>query len=90
MILPFLSRPLLAACLALASAVPAGAQTVAEVQVTPETLTLAVGGRQTLFATAYDRQGKEMDIPAEMRDAVDNAANALMESAAEGDATKQR
>lgn len=34
---------------------------------------------------AYDRQGKEMEIPAEMRDAVDNAANALMESAAEGD-----
>ena len=57
MILPSLSRLLLAAGLALASAVSARAQTVAEVQVTPETLTLAVGGRQTLFATAYDRQG---------------------------------
>ena len=30
---------------------------MAEVQVTPETMTLAVGERQTLFATAYDRQG---------------------------------
>ena len=36
---------------------PLRAQTVAEVQVTPETMTLAVGERQTLFATAYDRQG---------------------------------
>jgi uncharacterized protein YjdB len=56
-ILPSFSRLLLAAGLALASAVSARAQTVAEVQVTPETLTLAVGGKQTLFATAYDRQG---------------------------------
>jgi uncharacterized protein YjdB len=54
---PCLSRLLLAGGLALASAVSARAQTVAEVQVTPETLTLTVGGRQTLFATAYDRQG---------------------------------
>jgi hypothetical protein len=52
-----LSRLLLAAGLALASAVSARAQTVTEVQVTPETLTLAVGGKQRLFATAYDRQG---------------------------------
>ena len=37
--------------------VTARAQSVAEVQVTPETLTLTVGGRQRLFATAYDRQG---------------------------------
>jgi Tol biopolymer transport system component/uncharacterized protein YjdB len=36
---------------------PLRAQTVAEVQVTPETMTLGVGERQTLFATAYDRQG---------------------------------
>jgi hypothetical protein len=56
-ILPSFSRLLLAAGLALASAVSARAQTVAEVQVTPETLTLDVGGKQTLFATAYDRQG---------------------------------
>jgi uncharacterized protein YjdB len=55
--LPSLSRFLLAAGLALASAASARAQTVAEVQVTPETLTLTVGGKQTLFATAYDRQG---------------------------------
>jgi Tol biopolymer transport system component/uncharacterized protein YjdB len=54
---PSLSRLLLAAGLALASAVSARAQTVAEVQITPETLTLAVGGKQRLFATAYDRQG---------------------------------
>ncbi|HEX2218872.1 MAG TPA: Ig-like domain-containing protein, partial [Gemmatimonadales bacterium] len=40
-----------------AIAAPAPAQTVAEVQVTPETMTLAVGARQPLFATAYDRQG---------------------------------
>lgn len=33
------------------------AQTVTEVQVTPETMTLGVGQRQPLFATAYDRQG---------------------------------
>jgi hypothetical protein len=40
-----------------AIAAPAPAQTAAEVQVTPETMTLAVGARQSLFATAYDRQG---------------------------------
>jgi hypothetical protein len=39
------------------SAAPARAQTAAEVQITPETMTLGVGQRQTLFATAYDRQG---------------------------------
>jgi uncharacterized protein YjdB len=32
-------------------------QTAAEVQITPETVTLGVGQRQALFATAYDRQG---------------------------------
>src|SRR5919197_3017061 len=36
---------------------PARAQSVAEVQVTPETMTLAVGQRQPIFAAAYDRQG---------------------------------
>jgi len=41
----------------LALATPLRAQTVAEVQVTPETMTLGVGQRQALFATAYDRQG---------------------------------
>ncbi|HEU5041735.1 MAG TPA: Ig-like domain-containing protein, partial [Gemmatimonadales bacterium] len=39
------------------AAAPLGAQGVAEVQVTPETMTLGVGARQTLFAAAYDRQG---------------------------------
>jgi hypothetical protein len=41
----------------LAVAAPLCAQTVAELQVTPETMTLGVGERQTIFATAYDRQG---------------------------------
>jgi uncharacterized protein YjdB len=54
---PPIGRLLLAAGLALTPVVSPRAQTVAEVQVTPETLTLAVGGKQTLFATAYDRQG---------------------------------
>ncbi len=48
---------LLAGMCALALAGPLSAQTVAELQVTPETMTLGVGQRQTLFATAYDRQG---------------------------------
>jgi hypothetical protein len=38
-------------------AAPLHAQTVAEVQVTPETMTLGLGQRQTIFATAYDRNG---------------------------------
>jgi Tol biopolymer transport system component len=37
--------------------VPLAAQTVSEVQVTPETMTLGVGQKQPIFATAYDRQG---------------------------------
>jgi uncharacterized protein YjdB len=36
---------------------PSVAQTVTEVQVTPETMTMAVGQRQPIFAAAYDRQG---------------------------------
>jgi uncharacterized protein YjdB len=48
---------LVVAGLGLAPLVPARAQAVTEVQVTPETLTLRAGGRQRLFATAYDRQG---------------------------------
>ena len=36
---------------------PAAAQTVSEVQVTPETMTLGVGQKQPIFATAYDRHG---------------------------------
>ena len=49
------------ACLG-ATAVPArlAAQSVSEVQVTPETMTLAVGQKQPIFATAYDRQGNLM------------------------------
>src|SRR6476469_3710915 len=43
--------------LAAGLAAPLQAQTVSEVQVTPETMTLAVGQRQPIFATAYDRQG---------------------------------
>jgi uncharacterized protein YjdB len=48
-ILPFLAAGLLAGS--------AKAQTATEVQITPETMTLGVGQRQSLFATAYDRQG---------------------------------
>jgi hypothetical protein len=47
----------LAAGLLASAATPAGAQAAVEVQVTPETMTLGVGARQTLFAAAYDRQG---------------------------------
>jgi hypothetical protein len=52
-----IARCLFVASLGLAPVVTARAQSVTEVQVTPETLTLTVGGRQRLFATAYDRQG---------------------------------
>jgi uncharacterized protein YjdB len=49
------------ACLSLPGiAVPLAAQSVSEVQVTPETMTLAVGQKQPIFATAYDRQGNLM------------------------------
>ena len=54
---PPTGRLVLAVALAVAPTGPVMAQKVAEVQVTPETLTLPMGGRQTLFATAYDRQG---------------------------------
>ena len=58
---PLPSRLTLPLCLLLATGLgavgPLRAQSVAEVQVTPETMTLAVGERQTLFATAYDQQG---------------------------------
>ena len=53
-------RARLLALLATGLVIPAGpalGQTAAEVQITPETMTLNVGQRQTLFATAYDRQG---------------------------------
>ncbi len=52
-----IARLPLGLAVALAFAAPLRAQAVAEVQVTPETMTLGVGERQTLFATAYDRQG---------------------------------
>lgn len=38
-------------------AAPLVAQSISEVQVTPETMTLGVGQRQPIFAAAYDRQG---------------------------------
>jgi uncharacterized protein YjdB len=45
----------------LATVAPASArvaaQTVAEVQVTPATMTISVGQKQTVFAAAFDRQG---------------------------------
>jgi Tol biopolymer transport system component len=46
--------------LALATLVPgmsAAAQTVSEVQITPETMTLGAGQKQALFATAFDQRG---------------------------------
>jgi uncharacterized protein YjdB len=51
-----------AALLSLLAIAPSGpsrlaAQAVAEVQLTPETMTLAVGQKQTVFAAAFDRQG---------------------------------
>lgn len=46
-----------AALLACVWAVPARAQSVAEVQVAPQTLTLGVGQKQTIFAAAFDRSG---------------------------------
>jgi uncharacterized protein YjdB len=45
---------------ALATLIPgawAAAQTVSEVQVTPETMTLGVGQKQAIFATAFDQRG---------------------------------
>ena len=42
---------------ALAVATPLAAQTANELQVTPETMTLGVGQKQPIFASAYDRQG---------------------------------
>jgi uncharacterized protein YjdB len=41
----------------LLAASSAGAQVVAEVQVTPETMTLGVGQKQAIFATAFDQRG---------------------------------
>jgi uncharacterized protein YjdB len=58
--LPPWMPPYLLAGLALAVLPPvvsAQAQTVSEVQVTPETMTLGVGQRQPLFATAFDARG---------------------------------
>jgi Tol biopolymer transport system component len=46
--------------LALATLVPvrsAAAQTVSEVQITPETMTIGVGQKQALFVTAFDQRG---------------------------------
>ena len=40
-----------------ASALGAQAQNVAEIQVTPETMTLGVGQKQALFAAAFDARG---------------------------------
>lgn len=56
---PWMS-PYLVACLILAasaSVVWAQTQTVSEVQVTPETMTLGAGQKQALFATAFDGRG---------------------------------
>jgi len=52
-----IARLSLAVAGALTFAARLSGQTVTEVQVTPETMMLGVGERQTIFATAYDRQG---------------------------------
>jgi Tol biopolymer transport system component len=58
--LPLWMRRYLLTGLALAALAPgsfARAQTVSEVQVTPETMTLGVGQKQAIFATAFDQKG---------------------------------
>jgi uncharacterized protein YjdB len=49
--------PVCAAFAALCLSPSLAAQTVSEVQVTPETMTLGVGQKQALFATAFDARG---------------------------------
>jgi Tol biopolymer transport system component len=52
------SYPLVGLALALLVSIPPlSAQTVTEVQVTPETMTLGVGQKQAIFATAFDQRG---------------------------------
>jgi len=46
-----------AATLALAATAPLRAQTIAEVQVSPQTMTLKIGQKQPIFAAAFDRKG---------------------------------
>jgi uncharacterized protein YjdB len=58
--LPPYWRSYLLASLALATLAPGAslaAQSVAEVQVTPETMTLGVGQKQAIFATTFDQRG---------------------------------
>ncbi len=52
-----LFRLLAGVALGVVSNAPIRAQTASELQVTPETMTIGVGQRQTIFAAAYDRQG---------------------------------
>jgi uncharacterized protein YjdB len=46
-----------AALLLCAAALPLAAQVITEVQVTPETMTIGLNRRQSLFAAAFDRKG---------------------------------
>ncbi len=55
--MPSRARVVAAALAPLLVAGPLRAQAVAEIQVSPQTMTLAVGQRQTIFAAAFDRQG---------------------------------
>ncbi len=58
--LPIWLLPSLRGGFALAASMPAAsaqAQTVSEIQVTPETMTLGVGQKQALFAAAFDGRG---------------------------------
>ena len=54
---PGAATPLLTAWLLCSAAIPGRAQQVAEVQVTPETLTLGVGRHEQISVAAFDRQG---------------------------------
>ena len=54
---PFRPEAAWAVLVLLGWSAPSVAQTVNEVQVTPETMTLAAGQRQPIFAAAYDRHG---------------------------------
>jgi alpha-amylase len=60
--LPFRPRFTAGLLLAAVLATPAGARQVAEVQVVPESVTLAVGDRRPILATAFDAAGNVLAI----------------------------
>ncbi len=60
---PFVRRIALGIALEIALAAPAGARQVAEVQVVPEAVTLRVGERRPVLATAFDAAGNVLTVP---------------------------